>query len=112
MFSQNTIYRFDPYKLRTRTHEVYKYKTKLKLHRQPFQILHTLAKHSKDVITREELCRLLWPAETFVDFELGLNTAIKELRGLLNESASEPRYIETLPKLGYRIIVPVESDLA
>src|SRR5216683_6115993 len=112
MPSQNAIYRFGPYELRTRTREVYKYGTKLKLRRQPFQVLHALAEHSGDVVTREELCRLLWPAETFVDFELGLNTAIKELRGLLNESASEPRYIETLPKLGYRIIVPVESDLA
>ena len=61
-------------------------------------------------MTREELRDLLWSKETFVDFEHGLNTGIKELRGVLNDSASEPRYIETLPKLGYRMIVRVEVD--
>jgi TolB-like protein/Tfp pilus assembly protein PilF len=61
-------------------------------------------------VTREELRQSLWSAETFVDFEHGLNTSIKELRGVLSDSASEPRYIETLPKLGYRIIVLVDAD--
>ena len=106
---QDAIYRFGPYELRTRTHEVYKNGEKLKLRPQAFQILHALVERSGDVVTREELRRRLWPAETFVDFEHGLNTAIKELRGLLNDSASEPRYIETLPKLGYRIIAPVTA---
>src|SRR5216683_3540952 len=109
---QDAIYRFGPYKLRTRTRELYKNGTKLRLRPQPFQVLHALVERSEDVVTREELRRLLWPAETFVDFEHGLNTSIKELRALLNDSASEPRYIETLPKLGYRMLVPVESDLA
>ncbi len=109
---QDAIYRFGPYKLRTRTRELYKNGTKLRLRPQPFQVLHALVERSGDVVTREELRRLLWPAETFVDFEHGLNTSIKELRALLNDSASEPRYIETLPKLGYRMLVPVESDLA
>jgi TolB-like protein/DNA-binding winged helix-turn-helix (wHTH) protein/Tfp pilus assembly protein PilF len=66
--------------------------------------------HAGDVVTREELRNQLWSKETFVDFEHGLNTSIKELRGVLSDSASEHRYIETLPRLGYRIIVPVEVD--
>lgn len=104
---QASIYRFGPFELRTRTHELYKNGTRLKLRPQAFHILQALAECSGDVVTREELRQLLWSSQTFVDFEHGLNTAIKELRGLLNDSASEPRYIETLPKLGYRILVPV-----
>src|SRR5882724_11048119 len=102
-----TIVRFGPYELRTRTRELYKQGIKLKLRPQPSQVLQILAEHAGDVVTREELRDLLWSSETFVDFEHGLNTSIKELRGVLNDSASNPRYIETLPKLGYRIIVPV-----
>jgi TolB-like protein/DNA-binding winged helix-turn-helix (wHTH) protein/Tfp pilus assembly protein PilF len=105
-------YRFGPYELRTRTRELYKQGHKVKLRPQPFQILGILAERAGDVVTREELRDLLWSKETFVDFEHGLNTAIKELRGVLNDSASDPRYIETLPKLGYRIIMPVEVDEA
>ena len=106
---QDAKYRFGPYELRTRTREVYKHGSRLKLRPQLFQILQALAERSGEVVTREELRRLLWPAETFVDFEHGLNTAIKELRGLLNDSVSEPRYVETLPKLGYRMNVPVTA---
>ena len=61
------------------------------------------------MVTREELRNLLWPDHTFVDFEHGLNTSIKELRAALNDSVSEPRYIETLPKLGYRMLAPVTA---
>jgi len=104
---QDAIYRFGPFELRARTRELYKNGVRLKVRPQPLQILLALLARSGDIVSREELRRLLWSAETFVDFEHGLNTAIKELRGLLNDSAGEPRYIETLPKLGYRIIVPV-----
>jgi TolB-like protein/DNA-binding winged helix-turn-helix (wHTH) protein/tetratricopeptide (TPR) repeat protein len=104
------IYRFGPYELRLRTRELYKAGTKLRLRPQPFQILSVLVERAGDVVTREELRELLWSAETFVDFEHGLNTSIKELRGVLSDSASEHRYIETLPRLGYRLIVPVEVN--
>ena len=109
MPSQRAVYHFGPYELRTQSREVYKNGIKLKLRRQPFQVLLTLVERSGDVVTREELRGRLWPSDTFVDFEHGLNTAIAELRGLLNDSASEPRYIETLPKLGYRMVVPVAA---
>jgi len=67
-----------------------------------------LVERTGDVVTRAELRQLLWSSETFVDFEHGLNTSIKELRGVLSDTASEHRYIETLPRLGYRMIVPVD----
>ncbi|HXM99006.1 MAG TPA: winged helix-turn-helix domain-containing protein [Candidatus Dormibacteraeota bacterium] len=104
-----TVYRFGPYELRTRTLELYKHGTRLKLRPQPFQILNALLQRQEDVVTREELRELLWSSETFVDFEHGLNTSIKELRSLLSDSASQPRYIETLPRRGYRFIARVEE---
>jgi tetratricopeptide (TPR) repeat protein len=67
-----------------------------------------LLDHPGDVVTREQLRQQLWPSDTFVDFEHSLNTAIKELRGVLNDSATESRFIQTLPKLGYRFVFPVE----
>ncbi len=108
MPAQAPIYRFGPYELRPRTRELYKAGTKLKLRHQPFQILNMLVERTGDVVTRAELRQLLWSSETFVDFEHGLNTSIKELRGVLSDTASEHRYIETLPRLGYRMIVPVD----
>ena len=108
MQAHAAIIRFGPYELRSRTRELYKHDTKLKLRAQPFQLLRALLERRGDVLTREELRKLLWTKETFVDFEHGLNAAISELRGVLNDTASDPRYIETMPKLGYRIKVPVE----
>ena len=105
-------YRFGPYEVRVRTRELYKHGTKVKLRPQPFQVLQLLVERAPDAVSREELRQKLWSSETFVDFEHGLNTAVKELRGVLCDSASEPRYIETLPKLGYHIIVPIEAELA
>lgn len=105
---QAANYRFGPYELRSRPQELYKDSVKLKLRQQPFQVLSALVERAGDVLTREELRELLWPKETFVDFEHGLNAAISELRGVLNDTASNPRYIETLPKVGYRIKVPIE----
>ncbi len=105
-----TIYRFGPYELRLRTRELYNRGTRLKLRPQPFEVLKILVEHAGDIVTREELHQRLWSAETFVDFEQGLNTSIKLLRGVLNDSANEPRYIETVPKVGYRMIVSVEAE--
>jgi TolB-like protein/DNA-binding winged helix-turn-helix (wHTH) protein/Flp pilus assembly protein TadD len=111
MANQSATYRFGPYELRTRSHELYKHRTKLRLRPQSYQVLKLLVARAGDVVLREELHQLLWPAQTMVDFELGLNTCIKELRGILNDSASEPRYIETLPKVGYRFRDAVEVEL-
>ena len=108
MNSSAVIFRFGPYELRSRARELYKHGVKLRLRPQPFQVLQILLEHAGDVVTREELHQQLWASGTFVDFEHGLNTSVKELRGVLGDSATEPRYIETLPRLGYRVIVPVE----
>ena len=89
--------------------EVYKHGIRLKLQDQPFQVLAVLLEHAGDVVTREELRQKLWPADTFVDFDTGLNSAIKKLRDALGDSAEEPRYIETLPRRGYRFIAHVEN---
>ncbi len=108
MTTQASNHRFGPYELRSRGRELYKLGIKVKLRPQAFQVLKALVERSGDVLTREELRELLWPKETFVDFEHGLNAAISELRGVLNDTAADPRYIETLPKVGYRIKVPIE----
>lgn len=102
------VYRFGPFELRARTHELYKGSIKLKLRPQPFRVLAVLLGRRGDVVTRGELHELLWKSGTFVDFEQGLNQAVKELRASLNDSADAPRYVETVPRVGYRIIVPVE----
>ena len=75
---------------------------------QPFQVLRLLMKADGEVVTREQLRAVLWPEDTFVDFEHGVNTAVKKLRQALKDSAEEPKFVETLPKIGYRFIVPVE----
>ena len=96
-----------------RSGEVHKHGIRLKLQDQPFQVLAILLEHSGEVVTREELRQKLWPADTFVDFDTGLNSAIKKLRDVLSDSADAPRYIETLPRRGYRFIAHVENgDLA
>jgi TolB-like protein/DNA-binding winged helix-turn-helix (wHTH) protein/tetratricopeptide (TPR) repeat protein len=112
MADQAITYKFGPFELRCRTRELYKQGIRLKLRPQPMRVLRILAERAGDVVTREELHKLLWAEETFVDFEHGLNTSIKELRATLNDSANAPRYVETLPKLGYRMIVPVEAEKA
>jgi TolB-like protein/DNA-binding winged helix-turn-helix (wHTH) protein/tetratricopeptide (TPR) repeat protein len=103
------VFRFGSYESRPRTRELYKNGSKLKVRPQPLQVLNVLLGRAGDVVTREEFRRELWSSETFVDFEHGLNTSVKEIRAVLGDSPSEPRYIETLPKLGYRFIAPVET---
>jgi len=101
--------RFGAYEVDLRSGELYKHGIRMKLQDQPFQILALLLERPGDVVTREELRQKLWPANTFVDFDTSLNSAIKKLRDVLADSAEEPRYIETLPRRGYRFIAPVEK---
>jgi Tol biopolymer transport system component/DNA-binding winged helix-turn-helix (wHTH) protein len=75
---------------------------------QPLQVLRLLLEAEGNVVTRDELRKVLWPEDTFVDFELGVNTAVKKLRQALADSAERPKFIETLPRIGYRFLVPVE----
>jgi DNA-binding winged helix-turn-helix (wHTH) protein/tetratricopeptide (TPR) repeat protein len=99
--------RFGPFQLDLRAAELHNNSSKIRLPEQPFQILVELVEHPGEVVTREELRQRLWHSDTFVDFEQSLNAAVKRLRDALGDSAENPRYIETLPRHGYRLIVPV-----
>src|SRR5215471_6126318 len=101
--------RFGSFDVDLRSGELRKHGIRLKLQDQPFQVLIRLLEHPGDLVTREELRQRLWPADTFVDFDTGLNNAIKKLRDALGDSAEAPRYIETLPRRGYRFIARVEK---
>src|SRR5207244_5931501 len=87
-----------------RSGELRKHGSRLRLQDQPFQLLRLLLERPGELVTREELKQKLWPADTFVDFDDGLNTAVKKLRDTLGDSAERPKYIETLPRRGYRFI--------
>ncbi|HVA17740.1 MAG TPA: winged helix-turn-helix domain-containing protein, partial [Candidatus Dormibacteraeota bacterium] len=93
--------------MNSRARTIHKHGVRIKLHGQPFEILLLLLERPGEVITREELQAKLWPADTFVDFEHGVNTAVKKLRRTLGDSAGEPRFIETVPRIGYRFVAPV-----
>lgn len=101
-------YRFGPFEVITGSRQLAKSGTKVKLRGQPYLILELLLARAGEVVSREEIQEKLWPADTFVDFEHGLNTSVKKLRHVLCDSAEEPRYIETVPRVGYRFIAPVE----
>src|SRR6202158_1644391 len=101
--------RFGAFELDLRSGELYKHGIRLKLQDQPFQVLALLLEHPSEVVTREALRLKLWHADTFVDFYRGLHSAIKKLRDVLGDAAEEPRYIETLPRRGYRFIAQVEN---
>ena len=95
-----------------RTGELRKGGVRINLPDQPFQVLKTLLERPGELVTREELRQRLWSAETFVDFEHGLNAAVRRLRDALGDSADVPRFIETLPRRGYRFIAPVIQETA
>jgi DNA-binding winged helix-turn-helix (wHTH) protein len=101
--------RFGPFEADLGTHELWKNGLKLKLGGQPFEILATLLERSGELVTREQLRSKIWSTDTFVDFNHGLNAAVNRLRECLNDSPDEPRYIETLPRRGYRFIAKVEK---
>lgn len=91
------------------THELRKSGIKIKLNEQPFQVLAMLLERPGEVVTREELQAKLWPANTFVDFDVSLNGAVKRLRQSLGDESDNPRFIETLYRRGYRFIAPVSA---
>ena len=99
---------FDSFVVDLRAGEIYKRGIRLKLQDQPFRVFSFLLERPGQVVTREELRQRLWSADTFVDFDTGLNSAIKKLRDVLGDSADKPRYIETLPRRGYRFLGSLE----
>ncbi len=104
------ILRFGVFEVDVRSAELRKQGVRIKLQEQPFQVLAVLLQRPGEVVTREELRSQNWPPDTFVDFDNSLNTAINKLREALGDSADNPRFIETLPRRGYRFITPVTSE--
>ena len=100
--------RFGSFEVDLYTHELWKFGTRLKLVGQPFEILAVLLSKPGELVTREELRTRLWPVDTFVDFNHGLNAAVNKLREALSDSADNPRFVETLPRRGYRFIATIE----
>jgi Tol biopolymer transport system component/DNA-binding winged helix-turn-helix (wHTH) protein len=103
------VLRFGAFELDLRAGELRKQGVRTRLQEQPLQVLLLLLARPGEVVTREELREKLWPADTFVDFEHGLNAAVKRLRDALGDSADSPRFIETLPRRGYRFLLPVDG---
>jgi DNA-binding winged helix-turn-helix (wHTH) protein len=103
------VARFGVFEVDLRSGELRKNGLKIKLQEQPFQVLAMLLQRSGDVVTREELQKAVWTADTFVDFDRGLNKAINKIREALGDPAHNPCFVETLPRHGYRFIVPVSS---
>jgi TolB-like protein len=105
--SSKTVVRFGPFEADSRAGELRKDGVKLKLVGQPFEVLAMLLERPGQLVTREELRARLWPTDTFVDFDHGLNAAVNKLRDALSDSAEKPNYVETLPRRGYRFISAV-----
>lgn len=104
------VVRFNAFEVDLRGGEVRKHGLRIRLQDQPFHVLQVLLEHPGELVTREELQRQIWPADTFVDFEKGLNNAIKRLRDALGDSAEHPRFIETHSRRGYRFIGSVTAN--
>src|SRR5204863_5823412 len=103
------VRRFGAFEINLQSGELRKNGIRLRLSGQPFQVLSVLVEHPGEVVTREQLHSRLWPADTFVDFDHGLNNAVARIREVLDDSSETPRYVETFPRRGYRFIAPVAN---
>ena len=103
------VFQFGIFEVNEATGELRKAGIRKKLHSQPFQVLLMLLERPFEIVTREQMRQRLWGGNTFVDFEHSLNTAVNKIRAALDDSASTPRYIETVPGKGYRFLVPVTA---
>lgn len=103
------VVRFGLFELDLKAGQLSRNGTKLRLPQQPLQVLAVLLERPGEILTRDELQQRLWPSDVFVDFDHGLNKSIQKLRDALGDSATSPRYIETIPRVGYRFIAPVRN---
>src|ERR1700739_116357 len=103
------IIRFGVFEVDLKACELRKHGFRIKLAEQPFQVLAMLLEHPGETVTREELRARLWQGDTFVDFDHGLNNAVMRVREVLLDSSDHPRYVETVPRRGYRFVAPVEE---
>src|SRR6201987_2514639 len=101
--------RFGVFEIDIRAGELRKHGLRIRLQEQPFQVLAALLEHPGEVVTREDLQKQLWPADTFVDFDHGLNKAINKIREALGDSAESPRFVETVARRGYRFLADVKD---
>jgi TolB-like protein/DNA-binding winged helix-turn-helix (wHTH) protein/Tfp pilus assembly protein PilF len=106
---ESRVIRFGSYEADLRAGELRKNGARLKIQEQPFRVLAVLLEHAGELVTREQLRADLWPSDTFVDFDNSLNTDINKLREVLGDSAANPRFVETIPRHGYRFVAPVEA---
>src|SRR5205814_9293758 len=106
--SASGVVRFDIFEIDLRAGELRKQGRRLKLQEQPLRVLSLLLERPGNLVTRDQLRQSLWPADTFVDFDHGLNSAVARLRETLGDSAENPRFVETLPRRGYRFVAPME----
>jgi DNA-binding winged helix-turn-helix (wHTH) protein len=109
---QARLVRFGVFEADFEAGELRKNGVRIRLQEQPFQVLAALLERAGQVVTREELRQKIWPADTFVDFDHSLNTAVNKIREALGDSASNPRFVETLARRGYRFIAPCDGSVA
>ena len=103
------VIRFGLFELDLKAGQLNRNGSQLRIPQQPLQLLAVLLERPGEIVTREELRQRLWPSDVFVDFDHGLNKSVQKLRDALGDSASSPRYIETIPRVGYRFIAPVRN---
>lgn len=108
--SSGKVVRFGVFEVELASGELRKNGTRIRLQEQPFQVLALLLERPGEMVTREDLRSKLWPGDTFVDFDHGLNTAVNKLREALGDAASNPRFVQTVARRGYRFIAPVQAD--
>src|SRR5215467_1368322 len=106
--TQSRILKFGVFEADLEAGELRKSGMRLKLAAQSFRVLQLLLEHPQEIVTREDLRRRIWPSDTFVDYDLALRKAVTRLREVLGDSAESPRFIETIPRRGYRFIAPPE----
>jgi DNA-binding winged helix-turn-helix (wHTH) protein len=107
--SGGTVLRFGPFELHSSSGELRRHGDLVKLPPQPFKVLEALVRRGGEAVTREEIREQAWHGDTLVEFDQGLNFCIRQIREALGDSADSPRFVETLPKRGYRFIAPVGS---
>src|SRR5262245_3380179 len=110
MSESANILRFDSFELDSGAGELRRNGERIKIPPQPFRVLELLLRRSGEVLTRAEIRERIWCDDTFVDFEQGLNFCIRQIREALGDTAAAPHFLETLPRRGYRFLVPVEAS--
>src|SRR6516164_10542180 len=104
------FFRFGAFEVDLRAGELRKQGVRVRIQEQPFRLLVLLLRRPGELLTRDELRAQIWPADTFVDFDKGLNTSVNRLREALGDAADNPRFVETVPRRGYRFIAPVTTN--